>query len=741
MPDSDMTVLEREDRFQDVLLAYFDARDAGQPVDRQQMLATHPEFQTELSEFFAAHDQVERLAGGFRQVCEGVGEPRPFQSEPPSEMGTLGDFRLLREIGRGGMGVIYEAEQVSLRRRVALKLLPFAAALDARQIQRFKNEALAAAQLRHENIVPVYAVGEERGVHYYAMQFIAGRSLATLIAELKVGSGPQVDLGGGGRVLRDGSIAERTAPVAALSTARLAGRRSYFEWVAHLGRQAALALDYAHTAGVVHRDIKPANLLLDSSGKLWITDFGLAQTTGEVGLTMTGELLGTLRYASPEQLQGRRGTVDQRSDIYSLGATLYELLTLEPIFGSRDRHELLRQISDQDPVRPRVSHRSIPPELEIIVLKALGKDPAERYLTARDLADDLQRFQDNHPIRARRPSLSERTRKAIRRHPTLVAACLVLLGVVSAGSTISTVMIRNEQARTRAEQANVQAAFQRERWRAEEAEARFRLARRSVDELFRLSEELDGQPELVSFRRRMLNSVLEFYQEFLDVRRDDPRAQAELVDAKQHVEAILADLAVLRAAGQLYLLVQPAVLDDLQLDGEQRPRVQQFCGRVGQGWLASLDEFGRLSRSERSRRAIERARQYEIELQELLTTAQRSRLQQIGLQAQGASAFADPDVAAVLKLSGPQREEIRLLEEQAQLQWLRRGAASGGAGKSGNAPSSPQIKEQIWAVLTAEQVQRWRELIGPELTSLGTMFSTPAGRPDAATAAEADPPR
>ena len=214
------------------------------------------------------------------------------------------------------------------------------------------------------------------------------------------------------------------------------GSRRYFDWVAGLGRQAALALEHAHQVGVVHRDVKPANLLLDPRGQLWVTDFGLAQVAGDAGLTLTGELLGTLRYASPEQALGRRGVVDHRSDVYSLGATLYELLTLRPLFEGRDRNELLRQIADDEPPPPRSVVPSVPAELETIVLKALRKEPAERYATAQELADDLQRFLDNRPILARRPTPTEWVRKWSRRHPSIVAAgvvILVLLAVRVAG--------------------------------------------------------------------------------------------------------------------------------------------------------------------------------------------------------------------------------------------------------------------------------------------------------------------
>ena len=194
-----------------------------------------------------------------------------------------------------------------------------------------------------------------------------------------------------------------------------------------LGRQAALALEHAHQMGVVHRDIKPANLLLDAQGQLWVTDFGLAQVSGDAGITMTGEILGTLRYASPEQVQARRGVVDHRSDVYSLGATLYELLTLRRIFEGSDRNGLLRQIAEEEPRTPRSCEPAIPPELETIVLKAIGKEPVDRYDTAQELAEDLQRFLEDRPIVARRPAAVERLRKWARRHPSAVVSVVAVL--------------------------------------------------------------------------------------------------------------------------------------------------------------------------------------------------------------------------------------------------------------------------------------------------------------------------
>jgi hypothetical protein len=282
--------------------------------------------------------------------------------------------------------------QISLGRRVALKILPFAAALDAKQLQRFKNEAQAAAHLHHQNIVPVYAVGCERGVHYYAMQFIEGETLAALILELR-GLTVREDRGSRVEDREATTTAQRPVPTKQADTREDYGPAcetsprhprssilhppsSFFRMVANLGAQAAEALEHAHSLGVVHRDVKPANLLVDVQSNLWVTDFGLAHCQSQAGLTMTGDVVGTLRYMSPEQALAQPVGVDHRSDVYSLGATLYELLTLEPAFSGRDRQELLRQIAFEEPKPPRRVNQAVPAELETIVLKAMAKDPA-----------------------------------------------------------------------------------------------------------------------------------------------------------------------------------------------------------------------------------------------------------------------------------------------------------------------------------------------------------------------------
>jgi serine/threonine protein kinase/Flp pilus assembly protein TadD len=422
---------------------YQAAQRAGCAPDREQFLARHADIAAALAECLDGLDFIQAAAPRLQQSADTA-----LAGSPPAE-GLLGDFRLLREVGRGGMGVVYEAEQVSLGRRVALKVLPFAAALDARQLQRFKNEAHAAAQLHHTNIVPVYAVGCERGVHFYAMQFIDGQTLARVIADLRGQAGldpaaPAASTGSGAAVAAD-LASGRWAPSSAAAETRAAasitppgspsGERflrstAYFRTAAQLGVQAAEALEHAHGLGVVHRDVKPGNLLVDGRGQLWVADFGLAQVQGDTKLTLTGDLVGTLRYMSPEQALAQRVVLDHRSDIYSLGVTLYELLTLEPAFNGRDRQELLRQIAQEEPRPPRRLNPAMPPELQTIVGKAIEKNPGDRYATAQELADDLRRYLQDEPIRARRPTLVQRARKWSRRHKTAVGAAVVVLAVL-----------------------------------------------------------------------------------------------------------------------------------------------------------------------------------------------------------------------------------------------------------------------------------------------------------------------
>ncbi|HEV3120593.1 MAG TPA: protein kinase, partial [Isosphaeraceae bacterium] len=438
-----------------ILERYMADLEHGVPIAADDLVAQHPDLADPLRSHLAmlgALDQAARNSGGPESALAAPAAAAPATGPRVH----LGDFEILREVGRGGMGVVYEARQLSLDRRVALKVLPFVSAIDAKQLPRFRNEAHAAAQLNHPHIVPVYSVGCERGVHYYAMQYIEGQTLAEVIRDLQpkaplsvkeIGddmeavhaSGPPagsetswvpdlpVDEGPSAglspllfprRPVPD--LLAHKKPLPASLSATSTNRGEFFRGAARLGIQAAEALAHAHQLGILHRDIKPSNLLIDDCGALWVTDFGLARLPNEANLTRTGDQLGTLRYMSPEQALGRPLAVDQRTDVYSLGVTLYELITLRPPFDAKDRPALLRQIAQHVPARPRRFDPAIPRDLETIILKATAPEPERRYATAQELADDLKRFLEYRPIRARRATPLEHASRWTRRHRAVV---------------------------------------------------------------------------------------------------------------------------------------------------------------------------------------------------------------------------------------------------------------------------------------------------------------------------------
>ncbi len=679
---------------------YLAELEAGRQPDRQVFYARTPELKDALEECFDGID----LAHGAGLAL------RPAPTPLPSEVSAtpLGDFQIVREIGRGGMGIVYEAIQLSLGRRVALKVLPFAAGLDARHLQRFKTEAHAAAQLHHTNIVPVYAVGCERGVHFYAMQLIEGQSLDRVIREQRGESEPS----GSAATLdfrdRPTVSVSQTTHTTALRSERT---RENYRTAARLAETVAEALAYAHDVGVVHRDIKPANLLIDARGTVWVTDFGLAQVTADVGMTQTGDIFGTLRYMSPEQASGRRTQVDHRTDVYSLGATLYELLALEPLFPSQDRQTLLHQILSEEPRPLRQIDRSIPVELETIVLKALAKTPEERYATADEMAADLRRFLDERPILARRPSLIDRTRKWLRRHPSVVATAVALLIFSVVALAASTALIAREQGRTDEALRREAASAVLERQRFEDAEQRFQIARHAADEMIRMAEtELADQPHLQSLRRRLLETALAYYQQFIELRRLDTSAQNELAITRDRVRKILDDLAVMEGAGPLFLLNINAVLDDLRLNNDQRSRVADLINRLDAQRHETFREFYRLSGEERNRRFVELARASDAAVSEILGPEAKLRLGQIALQLQGMFAFHDPHVIKELNLSIEQRDQIRTIEAAASFGKVN--SQRGGPPKKSMDPLAQNEIQKVEKVLNADQLKRWKEMTG-----------------------------
>jgi WD40 repeat protein/serine/threonine protein kinase/Flp pilus assembly protein TadD len=525
----------------------------GERPDLSEYTDKYPELADEIRDLFPAMAMVEDLKPSGADASSTSGGAGPVSVGKALE--RLGDFRILREVGRGGMGVVYEAEQESLGRYVALKILPAHFLNDPEKKKRFQREAKATARLHHTNIVPVYGVGEHDGMQYYVMQFINGLGLDEVLAELKrlrrakssSQAGPATVNRPQGAVsardlsaadvarslmtgdyipgmVRDGRAGEPTTPPrgagsvvgtesakprlastsgvtrepssgsgSSTSAVYLPGQagqsslsdtgRHYWQSVAHIGHQVAEALEYANSQGIIHRDIKPSNLLLDTQGTVWVTDFGLAKATADGdNLTHTGDIVGTLRYMAPERFKGQ---ADARGDIYSLGLTLYELLTQRPAFDEKDRSKLIHRVTHEEPTPPRRINPGIPRDLETIVLKAIDREPGRRYQTAAALADDLKRFVEDKPVQARRVSPMERFWRWCRRNPALAlstglaAAALVAVTILSITFNISQSRAnqKTEQALTQSQKLAGDLALEKQNLAREQSKTKDALAK------------------------------------------------------------------------------------------------------------------------------------------------------------------------------------------------------------------------------------------------------------------------
>ena len=432
MSNSQDTDSSRQERLNQIIAEYLEAAEAGRAPDRQELLDRHPDLADELRSFFTDHDRMKELAGPERPVGQvpAPGEPvaggptLPFSDTESADAATLppqdakvmsadeapapgtrvryfGDYELLEEIARGGMGVVYKARQMSLNRIVALKMILAGQLAGEEDVKRFHAEAEAAANLDHPGIVPIFEVGEHEGQHYFSMGYVEGSSLSA-----KVSDGP----------LPPKEAAEYTCKVAE-------------------------AVAYAHGQGVIHRDLKPANVLLDREDQPRVTDFGLAKRVeGESDLTATGQILGTPGYMPPEQASGKLDQIKETSDVYALGAILYTLLTGRPPFQADNPLDTLMQVLEQEPVSPRQLNPKVPRDLETIALKCLEKDARRRYGSAQEMAHELRRFLNGEPIVARPISRTERAWRWCKRNPIVATLSAAVIVSVLAGTAISTLL-------------------------------------------------------------------------------------------------------------------------------------------------------------------------------------------------------------------------------------------------------------------------------------------------------------
>jgi serine/threonine protein kinase len=567
VPDS-----AREDRLDEVLASYLRAVQRGSIPDRQRLLAEHPDLADELAEFFADQDRFNHAAAPLRAAVS------PSRSFLPSE---IGPHVVLGEIARGGMGLVLRARHRELGRMVAVKLLlagPFAAALD---VQRFRREAEAVANLDHPHIVPIYEVGEYEGISWFSMKLMQSSLAQHLHKTSRLSSGSKTAPLSGRTRTGERSLGEvQTAPGARISSIEItqrgndqpgATRFSDPTAAAHLVVQIGRAVHYAHARGILHRDLKPANILLDENGQPHVSDFGLARRVSREAdngpcLTQTGAIVGTPAYMAPEQAAAH-GEITVATDVYGLGAILYECLTDKPPFKAATPLETLRLVLDAEPVSPRILNPAVDADLETICLKCLNKEPGKRYGSAADLADDLERYLRGEPILARPVGRLARTARWVKRQPIVAAltAALVLAVAAGFGAVLSQwrraeanftlaerqrdeAQLALEEARLARKRADEQTEkHDRARLQADQhaaaAEASFRQAHEVVNEFCtRLSGKLGQVPGAQPLRLKLLESARQYYQSFVKKRGDDPALRLDL--ARTHSQIAHLSLAL-----------------------------------------------------------------------------------------------------------------------------------------------------------------------------------------------------
>jgi serine/threonine protein kinase/tetratricopeptide (TPR) repeat protein len=500
-----------EARIAGVIAAFHRALDAGKPVSPEEWLCRYPDLADELRDYFAAQEELAHVATPLRRVARAEGDSTPRlggtqpEGAPPAGTGEpgmpfslFGDYELLEEIGRGGMGVIYRARHRSLNRLVALKRIHRDRLGSAADVQRFRNEAEAAAGLDHPHIVPILEVGDCDGQPYFTMKLIEGGNLSQFISR---------------RDADANNISLRLCVKLLIEVAR--------------------PVHHAHQRGILHRDLKPSNVLLDAAGVPHVTDFGLAKRLqGDSSLTRSGDLLGTPSYMAPEQAGGGTAAVTVATDVYGCGAILYALLTGRPPFRGIGVLETLDQVRHQEPPRPRASNPRVDRDLETICLKCLEKEPGRRYGSAEALAEDLERWLVGELVAARPPSRMDRLRKFVRRNKGPVGATAAVIGLLVLGLVGTSIGLN----RALEAEANATRAAESESWQRRLAEVAYegevqqrREARKAVDEMYSQFAEqwLNERPRLEKTQREFVEKVLRYYEKFALAESTDPQERFE----------------------------------------------------------------------------------------------------------------------------------------------------------------------------------------------------------------------
>jgi serine/threonine protein kinase len=543
-----------------------------------------PELSSEIRELLTSVGMIEEL-----KLQSSRSDSTPFLNTNVPAIERLGDYRIVRELGRGGMGIVYQAVHESLGRTVAIKVLQTKNFENPDVLMRFRKEAKAAANLHHTNIVNVFGVGEVEGLHYYVMEYVDGCSLAEVIGEFRHRAKTksenstqtktvEVHWESGATISQEEATTDNVASpdgdnvhVGEQRFPKFDNELERCRWSARIIAKICDALDYSHRMQILHRDIKPGNLLLDRTHRPWITDFGLVKELSTEAMTKTGDLFGTPQYMAPESLQGQ---YDCRSEVYCIGLTLYELIATVPVISETSPAGIFNQITNSEPPPLHQVVASVPRDLETIIHKSIQREPDRRYLTAGELRDDLERFLVDRPIYARRVTLLEKTIRWRRRNPLpaaliglsvallMVVAAVATYGYLSTNSALTQLTAKHRDLMTQ-EQATrfaEQAARESEKQTTDEfrrAESNVDLAMQAFDEVFRqlmsrgvggdvrATLELDDFAEFSSLETsvtaedaRILQSIIKFYEEFTKKNEENEELLFEIAKACRRVANI-----------------------------------------------------------------------------------------------------------------------------------------------------------------------------------------------------------